>query len=183
MRGIWRGRRTVEPPIGKRPRRTSKSPNTAPAPAMRMSVPWRISVPPATQGPSTAAMTGLRGRWWRSIAFQWRSGSAVIRSRYSSPSMPSPASALRSMPAQNAPPAPVRTTERTVSSASAASHPSYRPTSIGSDSAFFACGLFNMRTSVAPSRRTVRCSVPPMTDSCLRRGTGCRRRGHSSIVF
>lgn len=124
------------------------------------------------RSPSTAAMTGLRGRWWRSIAFQWRSGSAVIRSRYSSPSIPPPASALRSMPEQNAPPAPVRTTERTSSSASAASHPSYRPTSIGSDSAFLACGLFKVSTSVAPWRSTVRCSVPrssvpPMTNSRL----------------
>ncbi len=107
-------------------------------------------------------MTGLRGRWWRSIAFQCRSGSAFRRSRYRSPAIPFPASALRSIPAQKSPPAPVRTTERTVSSASASSQPSYSPTSSGSESAFFASGLFMVSTIVAPCRSAVRCSVPPI---------------------
>ncbi|WP_449489401.1 pentapeptide repeat-containing protein [Streptomyces lavendulae] len=39
--------------------------------------------------------------------------------------MPLPASALSSIPAQKSPPAPVRTTDRTVSSASASSQPSF----------------------------------------------------------
>jgi hypothetical protein len=46
--GIWRGRRTVEPAIGNSPRCTSVTPNSAPSAATRMSVPWRISVPPAS---------------------------------------------------------------------------------------------------------------------------------------
>lgn len=110
--------------MGNRPRFTSNRPKVADSPATRMSVPWSISVPPATQYPSTAAITGFRGRWWRSIAFQCRSGSALSRSRWCSPSMPLPARAFRSMPAQNVPPAPVKTIERTESSASASSQPS-----------------------------------------------------------
>ena len=70
--------------------------------------------------------------------------------------------ALRSMPAQNAPPAPVRTIERTSSSASASTQASAIPTSIGSDSAFLASGRFIVTISVWPSRSTVQCSVPPM---------------------
>ncbi len=49
--GIWRGRRTVEPPIGKRLHFTSARPKRASSPATRMSVQVRISVPPATQKP------------------------------------------------------------------------------------------------------------------------------------
>ena len=59
VKGIWRRRRTVEPPSGNRPRRASKTPNLALSPATRMSVAWRISVPPATAQPSTAAMSGF----------------------------------------------------------------------------------------------------------------------------
>ena len=58
--GIWRRRRTVEPPRGKSPRLASKTPKTALSPATRMWVAWRISVPPATAQPSTAAISGLR---------------------------------------------------------------------------------------------------------------------------
>ena len=46
--GIWRESRTVEPPNGKSPRRTSATPKVALSPATRMSCAWRISVPPAT---------------------------------------------------------------------------------------------------------------------------------------
>jgi hypothetical protein len=46
--GIWRRKRIVEPPSGKRPRFASVTPKTADSPATRMSVPCRISVPPAT---------------------------------------------------------------------------------------------------------------------------------------
>ena len=56
---IWRGRRTVVPPPANRPRLGSITPNTDRSVAMRMSVPPSISMPPATQGPSTAAMIGL----------------------------------------------------------------------------------------------------------------------------
>ena len=59
VKGIWRRRRTVEPPSGNRPRRASKTPNLAPSPATRISVAWRISVPPATAQPSTAAINGF----------------------------------------------------------------------------------------------------------------------------
>ena len=37
-------------------------PNRALSPATRMSVAWRISVPPAMAGPSTAAISGLVSR-------------------------------------------------------------------------------------------------------------------------
>ena len=46
--GIWRGSRIAEPPSGNRPRLPSHTPKVAFSPAMRMSVPWSISVPPAT---------------------------------------------------------------------------------------------------------------------------------------
>ncbi len=60
--GIWRGRRHAEPPSGNSPRRASHTPKIAPSPATRMSVPWRISVPPATAYPSTAAISGFERR-------------------------------------------------------------------------------------------------------------------------
>ena len=60
VKGIWRRSRTVEPPRGNSPRRASNTPNLALSPATRMSVACRISVPPATAHPSTAAMRGLR---------------------------------------------------------------------------------------------------------------------------
>ena len=59
VKGIWRRSRTVDPPRGNRPRRASNTPNLALSPATRMSVAWRISVPPATAQPSTAAMSGF----------------------------------------------------------------------------------------------------------------------------
>ena len=61
--GIWRCRRTAEPPIGYSDQRASDTPNRAFSAATRMSVPCRISVPPAIATPSTAAMTGLVGRY------------------------------------------------------------------------------------------------------------------------
>jgi hypothetical protein len=72
-----------------------------------MSVAWRISVPPATAGPSTAAISGLVRR--RPLS----SGSITDASQ--SPDR-SPGGAwliaFRSAPAQNAPPAPVSTQTR-----------------------------------------------------------------------
>ncbi len=62
MYGIWRGNRTAEPPIGYRLHLASEIPNFALSPATRMSVPCRISVPPAIAGPSTAAISGLVSR-------------------------------------------------------------------------------------------------------------------------
>ena len=55
----WRGSRTVVPPPAKRPRLGSITPNLALVVATRMSMPPSISMPPATQGPFTAAMIGL----------------------------------------------------------------------------------------------------------------------------
>jgi hypothetical protein len=55
----WRGSRTVVPPPANRPRLGSITPKVARSVARRMSVPPSISMPPATQGPSTAAMIGL----------------------------------------------------------------------------------------------------------------------------
>ena len=81
--GICRRRRTVEPPIGNSARWTSASPNSALSPAMRMSVAWRISVPPATATPSTAAMSGLRSCCERSIA---RKATSAPRTRSEKPS-------------------------------------------------------------------------------------------------
>src|SRR3989441_5355934 len=49
-----------------------------------MSVPWRISVPPATAKPSTAAMMGFSGRLWRRSACQWMSGTSDMSCMLSS---------------------------------------------------------------------------------------------------
>jgi hypothetical protein len=57
--GICRGSLTAEPPSGYRLHFASATPNFADSPAIRMSVPCRISVPPAIAGPSTAAISGL----------------------------------------------------------------------------------------------------------------------------
>ncbi len=59
--GIWRRRRTADPPIGYSDHLASETPKVADSPATRMSVPCRISVPPAMALPSTAAITGLGG--------------------------------------------------------------------------------------------------------------------------
>ena len=58
--GICLGSRHAEPPSGNSPRFASKMPKVALCPATRMSVACRISVPPATAQPSTAAISGLR---------------------------------------------------------------------------------------------------------------------------
>jgi hypothetical protein len=79
-----------------------------------MSVPSRISVPPA--------MIGLRGRSIFKKPFQARSGSACIFSAASgraSSSSASPAMALRSAPDEKLPPAPVRMMALTSPSAAA----------------------------------------------------------------
>ena len=47
VHGIWRGSRTVDPPIGNRPRCTSLTAIRAPAAATRTSNACRISMPPA----------------------------------------------------------------------------------------------------------------------------------------
>ena len=57
--GSWRGSRTVVPPPANRPRLGSITANLASGHAMRMSTPPSISMPPAMQGPLTAAMIGL----------------------------------------------------------------------------------------------------------------------------
>ncbi len=57
--GICRGRRALVPPLAKMPRLGSSIPNTASGHAMRMSVPFKSSMPPATHGPFTAATIGL----------------------------------------------------------------------------------------------------------------------------
>ena len=56
---IWRGSRAVVPPPANSPRFGSITPNAALGVAMRMSTPPSISMPPATHGPSIAAMIGL----------------------------------------------------------------------------------------------------------------------------
>jgi len=48
------------------------------SPATRMSIGCRISVPPAIAQPSTAAINGFVGRFWRSSAFQARSASLLM---------------------------------------------------------------------------------------------------------
>ena len=60
--GIWRTRRTADPPIGYRLHLASEMPNLALSPATLISVPCRISVPPAIAGPSTAAINGFVNR-------------------------------------------------------------------------------------------------------------------------
>ena len=57
--GTWRGRRAVVPPPANRPRLGSSTPKVARVDATLMSTPPSISIPPATHGPSMAAMTGL----------------------------------------------------------------------------------------------------------------------------
>jgi hypothetical protein len=58
--GICRGSRMCVPPAGMMPQRTSPRPKVAFSDAMRRSVPWSISRPPAMQWPFTAPMIGLK---------------------------------------------------------------------------------------------------------------------------
>ena len=64
-----RGRRTVVPPPANSPRLGSMTPKVASGVAMRMSTPPSISIPPATHGPPTAAMIGLKIFTLRSTAY------------------------------------------------------------------------------------------------------------------
>ena len=161
--GICRGSRTADPPSGNSPQRASETPNRALSPATRTSVAWRISVPPATAGPSTAATSGLVSR--RPLS------SASIRDRSAPPlRKPSPGCdrviALRSAPAQKAPPAPVRTQARIPGSASTLSHAARMMASISAESALRTRGLFIVTIRTGP-----RCS----TRACGSSATGSTR--------
>jgi len=113
LRGNTRGSLNSPPPAATRLRSTSGTPNTAVSDATTMSQANTISVPPASAGPSTAAITGL------------------VRSRATNPANPpfsvimAPGSVLmafRSAPAEKIQPfsvrAPVSTPTHRSSSAS-----------------------------------------------------------------
>jgi hypothetical protein len=121
-----------------------------------MSVACKISVPPATAGPSTAAISGLVRR--RPLS----SGSSTDMS------MPPAASpgwlaviAFRSAPAQNAPPAPVRMAARISGSLSTRSQASFMIASISPLSALRTCGRFMVTISTCPRRSTSACGSLP----------------------
>ena len=141
--GTCRGSRTAEPPSGNSPQRASEMPNRALSPATRMSVACRISVPPAIAGPSTAAISGLLSR--RPLS------SGSITERSTSPLLNAApgwelAMALRSAPAQNAPPAPVSTATRMPGSRSTSSQAWRIRAIIGPLSALRASGRFIVTT-------------------------------------
>ena len=153
--GICRGSRTAEPPSGNSPQRASEMPNRAPCPATRMSHACRISVPPAIAGPSTAAISGLVSR--RPLS----SGSITDRSR-SAIEAPGCETviALRSAPAQNAPPAPVSTQTRMPGSLSTVSQAWRISAIIGALSALRASGRFIVTISTCPRRSISACGGP-----------------------
>ena len=135
---------------------------------MRISVAWRISVPPAIAGPSTAAMSGLSSRKPLSSGLMTPSAmSAIVVSSPSSPAAkasPGASSVIasRSAPAQKAPPAPVSTTARMSGFALASSQAAAIPSIISIDNAFLRSGRFIVTTRTCPSRSVSRCStVPP----------------------
>ena len=97
--------------MGNRPLRGSDRPKTAAFPATLISVPCKISVPPARAKPSTAAMIGLFGLLCLSNDCQCKSGISLSFSIMSESSFPS-FIALKSAPEQKVPPAPVKTAQR-----------------------------------------------------------------------
>jgi len=115
-----------------------------------MSVPCRISVPPARANPSTAAITGLVGRYVLSQPSKITPGSRASRSSNSS-SGAAPLVSLpitpRSIPAQKFPPAPVRMQARRSASSSSRRHASLRPHRTSASTAFFLSGLLIVTTS------------------------------------
>ena len=150
--GICRVSRTAEPPSGNSPHRASETPNRALVPATLMSHACRISVPPAIAGPSTAAISGLLSR--RPLS------SGSITDRSSSPIRAPGCSrviALRSAPAQNAPPAPVSTQTRMPGSLSTVSQACRISSIIGPLSALRACGRFIVTISTCPRRSMSAC--------------------------
>ena len=150
--GTCRGSRTAEPPSGNSPQRASETPNRALAPATLMSHACRISVPPAIAGPSTAAISGLLSR--RPLS------SGSITETSSSPSRApgwSRVIALRSAPAQNAPPAPVSTQTRMPGSPSTVSQACRISSIIGPLSALRTAGRFIVTISTCPRRSMSAC--------------------------
>jgi len=152
--GIWRTSRTADPPSGNSPQRASETPNRALWAATLMSHACRISVPPAMAGPSTAAISGLVRR--RPLS------SGSITDTSSSPSRApgwSDVIALRSAPAQNAPPAPVSTQTRMSGSLSVMSQACCISAIIGPLSALRACGRFIVTISTCPRRSMSACGA------------------------
>ena len=133
--------------MGYRLHRASEIPNFALSPAIRISIAWRISVPPAIATPSTAAMSGFEGLYDRKRPFQWISGSSLDLALISTPvsaSSASPDIAFRSAPEVKLPSAPVTITQRISSFADASTKASYIRTIIGPDIAFIRLGLFKV---------------------------------------
>src|SRR5690242_10794278 len=135
-----------------------------------MSVAWRISVPPATAGPSTAAISGLVR--WRPLS----SGSITDASQ-SPPRSPGCARliSLRSAPAQNAPPAPVSTQTRMPGSPSTWSQAWRISAIIGPVSALRASGRFIVTIRTCSRRSMSACGAPPSAG-----GVGVMAAGVSS---
>ena len=154
--GIWRGRRTAEPIIGYSDHRASDTPKRALRPATRMSVPRRISVPPAMATPSTAAMIGFVGRPDLRKPRSMNVGSSFIRCvRSNDPSSSgSPAIARRSAPDEKLPSAPVRMMQRMSSSALASAQASAMIASIVPVKALSRFGRFRVSCRIGPSRST-----------------------------
>ncbi len=120
------------------PKRRSKQPNTAPAPATLRSHHSASSRPPATQGPATAAMVGFE---------------TLIRQIPSQPSAVSSRSkATRSAPAQNTPLAPVRIPTRASGSASKSFQARYKPSAVARSMALRRSGRSMVITATGPVR-------------------------------
>ena len=145
LRGILRGRRNRPPAPATRLRFTSGMPKTAVSEATTRSQASTISVPPASAGPSTAAITGL------------------VRSRCTNPAKPPfwvimPAGStlicLRSAPAQKIQPfsvwAPVMMPTQASGSSSRRSMPASMPWATSVLTALRAVGRLMVRTATWP---------------------------------
>ena len=135
------GNRVVPPAMATRDRLTSGRPKAALGDATTRSHARTNSQPPATAGPSTAAITGF-----------------VLSNVTNPPNPPRlvprfafpDATALRSAPAQKTGPLPARIPTHTSSSASSLSMASSRACANSPETALRASGLFNVMTAVRP---------------------------------
>src|SRR5258708_5335028 len=134
-------------------------PNLALSPATRMSVAWRISVPPAIAGPSTAAISGLVSR--RPLSRDSTTDRSGLPVRNVSPGCEL-VLAFRSAPAQKAPPAPVRTATRISGSLSTSSQAWRIRAIMGPLSALRASGRFIVTIRTWP-RRSIRAWGGPVS--------------------
>ena len=168
VRGMRAGRRIRPPAAAASPRLTSGIPNVASSEATTRSQDSTSSHPPASAGPSTAAISGFDGGRW------------VMPANPRSPTCGrSPRrKALRSMPALKNPPAPVRMPATSASSSSSSSSAAAIPSATAVFTEFRAFGRSMVMISVVPSRSVRRTGSSP--GQLIAGPSGSRRRAGSS---